>query len=198
MRSAAFCSIVVVAVASLATACGSDEPAADPTASSTTAVTTDPVTTDPVTSDPVTSAPVGTEAVTTTADTLSPTTSASSSSTGATLVAGDDPVASPTSVYAAGDIDPDLAPFIGLAVDDLSSTMGIDPAAVTAHSAVTVVWADSSLGCAEKGMQYTQVQSDGALIELAVDSMLYRYHAGGSTEPFLCDQPLTTPPTRLD
>jgi hypothetical protein len=43
-------------------------------------------------------------------------------------------------------------------------------------------------------MQYTQVPVDGSVIELGAGGRVYRYHTGGSTTPFLCDQPLTEKP----
>ena len=60
-----------------------------------------------------------------------------------------------------------------------------------------VVWPDVSLGCPEPDRQYATIVTDGAVIELAVDGAIYRYHAGGSQTPFLCAAPITTAPNRL-
>ena len=43
-----------------------------------------------------------------------------------------------------------------------------------------------SLGCPEPDRQYATIVTDGAVIELAADGDVYRYHAGGSAGPFLC------------
>jgi len=51
-----------------------------------------------------------------------------------------------------------------------------------------VVWPDSSLGCPQPGMVYTQVQQDGLRIRLRVGKRIYSYHSGGSRLPFLCEQ----------
>jgi hypothetical protein len=51
-----------------------------------------------------------------------------------------------------------------------------------------VVWPDSSLGCPQPGMAYTQVQQDGLRIRLRVGKRIYSYHSGGSRLPFLCEQ----------
>lgn len=100
-------------------------------------------------------------------------------------------------MFPAGDIDPALQAYIDLAISDLSGRLHVDPMSVETHSAVLVVWPDSSLGCAEKGQQYAQVLSDGTLIELSVDRKIYRYHAGESTTPFLCEQPMINAPTTV-
>jgi len=189
VRSIVVRSIVVVALASLAAACGSDDSGADTTASSAPASSVASTTiTQPATTVPEATVPATTD----------PAMSGTPDASGSTLVVGKAPTGSPSTVYPAGDVNPDLGAFIVLAVEDLSAQLGIDQSAITTHSAVLVVWADSSLGCAEKGIQYSQVRTDGALIELSVGSANYRYHAGGSTNPFLCSQPLTTAPTRLD
>ena len=101
-------------------------------------------------------------------------------------------------MYEQGDIDPGLQPFITMAVDDLAARLDIDPAEITPLSGVLVVWSDSALGCPQPGMQYAQVPVDGSVIELGAGGRVYRYHTGGSTTPFLCDQPLTQKPPSGD
>ena len=108
------------------------------------------------------------------------------------------PQGSTDTVYEQGDIDPGLQPFITMAVDDLAARLDIDPAEITPLSGVLVVWPDSALGCPQPGMQYAQVPVDGSVIELGAGGRVYRYHTGGSTTPFLCDQPLTQKPPSGD
>jgi hypothetical protein len=104
------------------------------------------------------------------------------------------PEGSTDTVYEQGDIEPGLQPFITMAVDDLAARLDIDPADITPLSGVLVVWPNGALGCPRPGMQYTQVPVDGSVIELGAGGRVYRYHTGGSTTPFLCDQPLTEMP----
>ena len=105
---------------------------------------------------------------------------------------------SSSTVFEQGHIDAGLTSYIDLAVADLAAHLGVPASAVTPLSAVVVVWPDGSLGCPEPGMMYTQVTVDGALIELGVNGAVYRYHSGGSTKPFLCEQPLSSPPPTGD
>ena len=88
------------------------------------------------------------------------------------------------------DIHPGLASRVAIAVADLSERLGVPESEIEVISAQPVVWPDASLGCPEPGMQYAQVTTDGALIELGSDGTTYSYHMGGSTyEPFLCENP---------
>lgn len=84
-----------------------------------------------------------------------------------------------------------------MAIADLAKRMGVATNAIAVHSAVLVVWPDSSLGCPRPDMVYKQVPEDGSLIELTFDGSIFSYHTGGNqTTPFYCDQPLKeAPPT---
>ncbi len=93
-----------------------------------------------------------------------------------------------------GTIDPSLQSLIDIAISDLTARLSIEPTDVTVISAAPVEWPDQGLGCPQPGMLYAQVTVDGALIELAVSSNLYRYHAGGSRGPFLCEKTFTAEP----
>lgn len=94
-----------------------------------------------------------------------------------------------TTTMPTGDIDPGLQPYIDLAVADLAARQSIDPADITVQAATLEVWSDASLGCPQPGQQYAQVVTDGSLIVLAADGHEFRYHAGGSRTPFLCEAP---------
>ena len=91
-------------------------------------------------------------------------------------------------------IDPGLQPYIDLAVSDLAQRLSAGSGEVVVVSATLASWPDSSLGCPQPGMQYAQVVTDGSVIVLQADDTLYRYHAGGSRKPFLCEQPAKAPP----
>ena len=45
-----------------------------------------------------------------------------------------------------------------------------------------VVWPDSRSAVREPDRQYATILTDGAVIELAADGAVYRYHAGGDTD----------------
>ncbi len=99
-------------------------------------------------------------------------------------------------LYEAGDIDTGLQSFIDRATTDLATRLDVDPATISTHAAVLVVWPDTSLGCPLPDMRYSQVLTDGSIIELEHDAKIYRYHTGGNRGPFTCDTPLTkAPPT---
>lgn len=100
--------------------------------------------------------------------------------------------------YAAGDIEPGLQPFIDQATADLADLLGVDASDITTHAAVLVAWPDTSLGCPQPGMSYPQVITDGSIIELAHDGVVYRYHTGGQRGPFQCQTPLATAPAERD
>jgi len=104
-----------------------------------------------------------------------------------------EPIGGDESLYP-GRIEAGLAPFIDIAITDLASRLGVDPAEITTISATLVTWSDGSMGCPLPDMQYAQVLQDGSLIELGYGAKVYRYHSGGDRTPFLCDQPLAAPP----
>jgi len=98
-------------------------------------------------------------------------------------------------VYDVGMIDAGLAPFVAIAVDDLAARLDVAPDSIDVLTAVLVVWPNGALGCPEPGRSYTQVMTDGSVIELGVDGLVYRYHSGGSQRPFACDRPLDPVPS---
>ena len=92
-------------------------------------------------------------------------------------------------------IDSGLQPYIDIAVADLAQRLSIDATQVDVVSATLAEWPDSALGCPQPGMRYAQVATDGSLIVLMAEDKAYRYHAGGSRTPFLCEQVAKSPPT---
>lgn len=75
------------------------------------------------------------------------------------------------------------------AIADLAARQEADPGDITVVSEENVTWPDSSLGCPEPGMGYTQVLTDGVRIVLELDGVQYPYHGGGSRGIFLCTSP---------
>lgn len=108
---------------------------------------------------------------------------------GSTTTVSDQPPQPVEALYDDGDIDRGLQPFIDQARDDLADRLGVASDEITVHSAVLVIWPDSSLGCPQPGMSYTQANEDGSVIELLHDGDVYRYHTGGLRGPFICEQP---------
>lgn len=85
------------------------------------------------------------------------------------------------------DYDPAFRPLVDQAKTDLAGRLGIAVSSVSVVSAEMVTWPDSSNGCPQPGMQYTQVLSDGSEIVLVAGGSEYRYTTGGSNyTPVLC------------
>lgn len=142
------------------------------------------------TDDPATDAdPPSTDTPTSHSEDLATSTTESGSTVATNPPDKSEPTPSTTSPPSSGtDIDPGLAPLVGLAKVDLGDRLGVGPAAIAVISAELVEWPDTSLGCPQPGMAYTQIPTDGSLIVLAHDSVEYRYHTGGSAStPFLCE-----------
>jgi hypothetical protein len=106
-------------------------------------------------------------------------------------------VPSVTSTTGEGDIDPGLSSVIPIAVTDLAERLGLPESEIEVTAAYLVTWPDDSLGCPEPWMQYAQVVTDGAVIELTADDTTYSYHMGGSRyRPFLCETPAGSIPPK--
>ena len=90
---------------------------------------------------------------------------------------------SPSSVPGAG------TPPARAAAADLATRLGVDEDEVAVTAVEAVTWRDGSLGCAEPGTMYTQALVEGQRITLAVGEEEYEYHAGGSRDAFLCEDP---------
>lgn len=81
------------------------------------------------------------------------------------------------------------SPVARAAVEDLAERRQTTPAEVTVVAVEAVTWRDGSLGCAERGMSYTQALVEGTRVVLEVGGELVEYHAGGGRAPFLCEEP---------
>lgn len=100
--------------------------------------------------------------------------------------------------------------LVAQAKEDLAERLDVETEQIEVVEAKSVVWPDTSLGCPQPGMAYTQVQRDGMLIRLRVEDRTYEYHSGGGRNPFLCEQASkgpgskpklgrgTSPPSDLD
>jgi hypothetical protein len=80
-------------------------------------------------------------------------------------------------------------PAVAAAIADAADRAGVAPAAVTVAGWTPVTWSDGSLGCPQEGMGYTQVQVDGQLLVLQVDTALFQYHSRGGGPFAYCANP---------
>ena len=80
-------------------------------------------------------------------------------------------------------------PAARTAVTALASKLGLDEDEVVVRRVEAVTWSDGSLGCAEKGMAYTQALVDGHRVVLEASGETYELHDGGGREPFHCEDP---------
>ncbi|MCP4228243.1 MAG: hypothetical protein GY773_33250 [Actinomycetia bacterium] len=126
-----------------------------------------------------------TEKGSTTSSSAPTTSSTTTSEGGSTSVSTDDPDGGEP-IRGTGSIDPGLQPFIDDAVDQLVASESLAKSDITVQSARLVQWRDSSAGCPQPGMQYTQVVTDGSVIELIANTKTYWYHSGGTRGPFPC------------
>ncbi len=74
--------------------------------------------------------------------------------------------------------NPQLDNLVQQARADLSRRLGIAATSITVASAEAVEWRDSSLGCPQPGMMYSQIITPGYLIVLQANGQNYEYHAG--------------------
>lgn len=100
-----------------------------------------------------------------------------------------DPREEPVPTSASPDVPGADSPGVRRAVEDLAATLDLEVAAISVVDVEEVTWRDGSLGCAEKGMSYTQSLVDGQRIVLEADDSRYEYHSGADGSPFLCEEP---------
>lgn len=81
-----------------------------------------------------------------------------------------------------------LERFVLKAKEDLANRLYIDIGQIELVEFKAMVWPDSSMGCPQPGMEYTQVQREGYLIRLRHGSELFNYHGGKNRLPFLCEK----------
>lgn len=87
-----------------------------------------------------------------------------------------------------GVIEAGLDGLVAQAAADLASRLGIGVESISVFSATSMLWPDGSLGCPQPGMEYTQVQVEGAHVVLSADGSKWTYHSGGGRAPFLCEK----------
>jgi hypothetical protein len=83
---------------------------------------------------------------------------------------------------------PSMDRLVHLAMLELSRRLNVDLGDIEVIEARAVVWPDRSFGCPRPGLNYPQVQQDGAMIRLRVGAQQFAFHSGGSRPPFLCEK----------
>ncbi len=98
--------------------------------------------------------------------------------------------------------DPALQALVKQAREDLARRLSIAVEQIDLLEVKAVVWPDSSMGCPQPGVAYTQVPQDGLLVRLLVGKRIYAYHSGGNRPLFLCQATTTddslAPPSDSD
>ena len=84
----------------------------------------------------------------------------------------------------------DLQNLINAAKENLAGRLSSSIDQVNFIGVYDVTWPDSSLGCPQDGMMYTQVLTPGYLIQLEHGSIQYEYHSGKSTRVVYCENPV--------
>ena len=74
-----------------------------------------------------------------------------------------------------------------LAQEDLADRYGLDLKDIQLVSIEPVTWPDSSLGCPQPNMFYTQVLSPGYRIIFETGEKIYSYHTDKNAEIIFCD-----------
>lgn len=81
------------------------------------------------------------------------------------------------------------SPAARAAVTALATQLGLGEGEVVVRRVEEVTWRDGSLGCAEKGVMYTQALVEGHRVVLEAAGREYELHDGAGREPFLCEDP---------
>ena len=92
----------------------------------------------------------------------------------------------------------DRESLIDMAKNDLAQRLSVSVGDISLVEAKAVVWPNSSLGCPQPGMFYTEVLTPGYLILLSFGGFEYEYHAGKGTEIIYCENPTSPFPDPPD
>jgi hypothetical protein len=77
---------------------------------------------------------------------------------------------------------------VELAKQDLAGRLSISVDEIVLTDFREITWPDSSLGCPQPDMAYSQVIVDGVSIQLQANDLVYNYHGDGIQPPFLCER----------
>jgi hypothetical protein len=71
---------------------------------------------------------------------------------------------------------------------DLAQQLSIPMTQINLIQAISATWPDSSLGCPQPGMAYSQVLTPGYLIQLQADNRVYEYHTDADQLVVFCEE----------
>ena len=86
-----------------------------------------------------------------------------------------------------GSLDPDAERMVAIARADLMQRLGVTEEAILVKSVEEKQWRNSSLGCPQPGMMYTQVITPGFLVVLEAEGQTYEYHTDAGRFVVLCE-----------
>jgi hypothetical protein len=75
------------------------------------------------------------------------------------------------------------------AKEDLAQRLSIAVTEISLLEAKEATWPDTSLGCSESGVQYSQALTSGYLIKFEVNDTTYEYHTDMGEQIILCENP---------
>ncbi len=79
----------------------------------------------------------------------------------------------------AASVSPEARAAVDAATSALATELGVDASAVTVVSVTARDWPDTSLGCPESGMMYSQVITPGFAVVLEAEGTSHEYHTDG-------------------
>ena len=82
--------------------------------------------------------------------------------------------------------DPNLHPFVQIAVADLAKKLQISAEKIRISSMEATIWPDGSLGCPKQGITYTQALTPGFKLTLEADGKSYPYHTDENETVVFC------------
>jgi hypothetical protein len=84
--------------------------------------------------------------------------------------------------------DAGLQSLIDKARMDLAQQLSIPMTQINLIQTISATWPDSSLGCPQPGMAYSQVLTPGYLIQLQADNRVYEYHTDADQLVVFCGE----------
>ena len=85
-------------------------------------------------------------------------------------------------------LTPNMEKLVRQAKEDLAGRLSVEVQQIMVTCIMELMWPDSSLGCPEPDMMYSQVLQEGCLIRLRVGDKTYDYHSSAKGSPFHCEK----------
>lgn len=81
-----------------------------------------------------------------------------------------------------------LQSLIDKAMMDLAQQLSVSTNQISFIQAISATWSDSSLGCPQPGMTYSQAVTPGYLIQLQADDRIYEFHTDVDQHVVFCGE----------